>query len=110
MRHIKPEGFVYDKIGSSCFILDSQNNSTHNEVHCHASNETVDQEKSINMIVVLVWPLDTLDIVMQASFNLLPWIIEHWIGNARSTLFLMYGKSAQPLIECGFCAANFTNF
>ena len=26
----------------------------------------------------------------------------NWIGNARATLFLMYGMSARPLIECGF--------
>ena len=46
MGHIQPEGFVYDEISSGCFILDSQNNSTHNEVCCHTCNETVIEERS----------------------------------------------------------------
>ena len=32
------------------------------------------------------------------------WIIEHgtWIGNPCAALFLTYGVSIRPLIECGF--------
>ena len=44
--HIQPEGFIYDEIFSRCFVLDSQNNSTHNEVCCHTCNETVIEERS----------------------------------------------------------------